>query len=91
MLSRCSVFSQVVVHASEESTIALVESCANIRAMTKDIHAPHIGESVQIGQQISSFSISISDELLSSLKMSRVRYYVFLIFFVPIADNTYVV
>ncbi|KAF5358936.1 hypothetical protein D9758_004760 [Tetrapyrgos nigripes] len=61
----------IVVHASEESTTAFIESCANIRAMTKDIHAPHIGESVQIGQQISSFSISISDELLSSLKMSR--------------------
>ncbi|KAK7470454.1 hypothetical protein VKT23_001879 [Stygiomarasmius scandens] len=61
----------VVVHASEESTSALIESCANIRAMTKDIHAPRIGESIQIGQQISSFSISISDELLSTLKMSR--------------------
>ncbi|THV08366.1 hypothetical protein K435DRAFT_8951 [Dendrothele bispora CBS 962.96] len=61
----------VVVHASEDSTSALIESCANIRAMTRDIHAPHIGESVQIGQQISSFSISISDELLSTLKMSR--------------------
>ncbi|KAE9410142.1 cleavage and polyadenylation specificity factor subunit [Gymnopus androsaceus JB14] len=60
----------VVVHASDDATDALIQSCANIRAMTKDIHAPRIGESVQIGQQISSFSISISDELLSSMKMS---------------------
>ncbi|KAF9076851.1 beta-lactamase-like protein [Rhodocollybia butyracea] len=61
----------VIVHASDDATSTLIESCANIRAMTKDIHAPRIGESVQIGQQISSFSISISDELLSSMKMSR--------------------
>lgn len=40
--------------------------------MTKDIYAPVTGEKVQIGQQINSFSISISDDLLSSIKMSRV-------------------
>lgn len=40
--------------------------------MTKDIFTPAAGESVQIGQQTNSFSISISDELLASLKMSRV-------------------
>ncbi|KAI3612220.1 cleavage and polyadenylation specificity factor subunit [Moniliophthora roreri] len=61
----------IVVHASEGSTNALIESCANIRAMTKEIYAPTLGESIQIGQQISNFSISISDELLQSLKMSR--------------------
>jgi cleavage and polyadenylation specificity factor subunit 2 len=41
--------------------------------MTKDIFAPALGESVQIGQQTNSFSISLSDELLNSIKMSRVR------------------
>jgi hypothetical protein len=41
--------------------------------MTRDIYTPAAGESVQIGQQTNSFSISISDELLASLKMSRVR------------------
>ncbi|KAL0570092.1 hypothetical protein V5O48_011867 [Marasmius crinis-equi] len=61
----------IIVHASENATNALVESCSNIRAMTKDIHAPTIGESVQIGQQTNSFSISISDGLLQSLKMSK--------------------
>ncbi|KAJ4478320.1 beta-lactamase-like protein [Lentinula aciculospora] len=61
----------VIVHATDDATDTLIQSCANIRAMTKDIHAPRMGESVQIGQQISSFSISISDELLSSMKMSR--------------------
>ncbi|KAF8897717.1 beta-lactamase-like protein [Infundibulicybe gibba] len=50
---------------------ALIESCANIRAMTKDIFAPCVGECIQIGQQTNSFSISISDELLTSMKMSR--------------------
>jgi len=61
----------IVVHAPSDATDVLIESCANIRAMTKDIFAPTIGESIQIGQQTNSFSISLSDELLNSLKMSR--------------------
>ncbi|KAF5388054.1 hypothetical protein D9615_000560 [Tricholomella constricta] len=61
----------IIVHAPPSATDALIESCANIRAMTKDIFAPAVGESVQIGQQTNSFSISISDELLATLKMSR--------------------
>jgi cleavage and polyadenylation specificity factor subunit 2 len=62
-----------VVHAPPSATDVLIQSCANIRAMTKDIFAPALGESVQIGQQTNSFSISLSDELLNSIKMSRVR------------------
>ncbi|KAJ7904700.1 beta-lactamase-like protein [Mycena olivaceomarginata] len=60
----------IIVHAPTEAANLLIESCANIRAMTKDIFAPPRGESIQIGQQTNSFSISISDELLVSLKMS---------------------
>lgn len=63
---------QIIVHAPSSATDALIESCGNIRAMTREIDAPAIGEKVQIGQQTSSYSISISDELLASLKMSRV-------------------
>jgi cleavage and polyadenylation specificity factor subunit 2 len=40
--------------------------------MTKDIFAPGLGEEVQIGQQTNSFPISLSDELLASIRMSRV-------------------
>lgn len=40
--------------------------------MTKDIYVPSTGESIHIGQHTNTFSISISDELLSTLKMSRV-------------------
>ncbi|KIK04662.1 hypothetical protein K443DRAFT_675681 [Laccaria amethystina LaAM-08-1] len=61
----------IIVHAPPNATETLIESCGNIRAMTKDIYAPTVGESIQIGQQTNSFSISISDELLASLKMSR--------------------
>ncbi|KAK2466104.1 hypothetical protein APHAL10511_001746 [Amanita phalloides] len=61
----------IIVHASPVATDALIESCGNIRTMTKDIFAPGIAETIQIGQQTNSFSISISDELLASLKMSR--------------------
>ncbi|KAJ7714317.1 beta-lactamase-like protein [Mycena maculata] len=60
----------IIVHAPTDAAESLIESCANIRAMTKDIFAPSRGESVQIGQQTNNFSISISDELLASLKMS---------------------
>lgn len=66
---------KIIVQASTASADALIQSCANIRTMTKDIYAPAIGESVQIGQQTNSFSISISDELLSSIRMSRVCWY----------------
>ncbi|KAG8218668.1 beta-lactamase-like protein [Butyriboletus roseoflavus] len=59
------------VHASVDAARALIESCGQIRAMTKDIYAPETDESVQIGQQTNSFSISLSDELLNTLKMSR--------------------
>jgi len=61
----------IVVHAPSNATDVLIGSCANIRAMTKDIFAPAAGESIQIGQQTNSFSISLSDELLNSIKMSR--------------------
>jgi cleavage and polyadenylation specificity factor subunit 2 len=40
--------------------------------MTKDIFAPVQGEEVQIGQQMNSFSITLSDEFLSTVKMSSV-------------------
>jgi cleavage and polyadenylation specificity factor subunit 2 len=41
--------------------------------MTKDIFAPGVNETIQIGQQVNNFSISISDNMLKSLRMSRVR------------------
>ncbi|KXN89602.1 Cleavage factor two protein 2 [Leucoagaricus sp. SymC.cos] len=61
----------ILVSATELATNVLIESCSNIRTMTKDIYAPAIGESVQIGQQTNTFSISISEDLLASLRMSR--------------------
>ncbi|KIM46373.1 hypothetical protein M413DRAFT_17042 [Hebeloma cylindrosporum] len=61
----------IIVHASSAAADALIESCNNIRSMTKDIFTPGVGESVQIGQQTNSFSINISDELLASLKISH--------------------
>ncbi|KAF9453040.1 hypothetical protein P691DRAFT_802418 [Macrolepiota fuliginosa MF-IS2] len=61
----------ILVSASESATNALIESCSNIRAMTKDIYAPAVGENVQIGQQTNTFSISINEDLLTSLRMSR--------------------
>lgn len=60
----------ILVRANTSAIDALVDSCSNIRSMTKDIFAPKTGESIQIGQQINSFSISISDDVLNALKMS---------------------
>ncbi|KAN0126510.1 Beta-lactamase-like protein [Russula decolorans] len=61
----------IIVHGEPAATEALLESCANIRNMTKDIYAPAEGESVQIGQNTNSYSISLSDEMLASVRMSR--------------------
>jgi hypothetical protein len=63
---------KIIVHGGPTATEALLESCANIRNMTKDIYAPAEGESVQIGQNTNSYSISLSDEMLASVRMSRV-------------------
>ncbi|KAI0048061.1 hypothetical protein FA95DRAFT_1558455 [Auriscalpium vulgare] len=61
----------IIVHAPSSATDAFIESCSNIRAMTKEIYAPKFGETVQIGQNTNSYSISLSDQLLASIKMSR--------------------
>ncbi|KAI0068508.1 hypothetical protein BV25DRAFT_1791984 [Artomyces pyxidatus] len=61
----------IIVHAPSSATDDFIESCSNIRAMTKDIYAPSQGELVQIGQNTNSYSISLSDELLASIRMSR--------------------
>jgi cleavage and polyadenylation specificity factor subunit 2 len=44
--------------------------------MTKEIYAPELGQSIVIGQQTNSFSISLSEELVASIKMSSVRLHV---------------
>ncbi|THH11733.1 hypothetical protein EW145_g469 [Phellinidium pouzarii] len=61
----------IVVHSSLEGSQSLIEACGAVRALTKDIYAPDIGESVQIGQHTNSYSISLSEELLASVKMSN--------------------
>ncbi|KAH7107776.1 beta-lactamase-like protein [Auriculariales sp. MPI-PUGE-AT-0066] len=61
----------ILVHASSEATNALVDSCAAITAMTREVYTPSQGENLQIGQHVNSFSFSLSDALLASLKMSR--------------------
>ncbi|KAJ2931622.1 hypothetical protein H1R20_g5346, partial [Candolleomyces eurysporus] len=66
-----TIVPQIIVHASTPSTQALIESCGSIKSMTKDIFAPSAGETIQIGQQVNNFSISISDNMLKSLRMSR--------------------
>ncbi|CCO31905.1 Cleavage factor two protein 2 [Rhizoctonia solani AG-1 IB] len=61
----------IIVHSHREATDGLKESCLSIKAMTRDIHAPDVGESVQIGQQTNVFTVALSDELIASVKMSR--------------------
>jgi hypothetical protein len=48
--------------------------------MTKDIYSPAVGENIQIGQQTNTFSISISEDLLASLRMSRVSFRLVLLY-----------
>ncbi|KAG8892831.1 hypothetical protein FRC00_011430, partial [Tulasnella sp. 408] len=61
----------IIVHAPDEATEALVQSCASIRAMTHDIYTPAVGDTVTIGQRTNTFSIALADSLLASLKLSK--------------------
>ena len=65
---------KIIVHASLEATEALIRACASIRAMTKEIFSPSRGVTIQIGQHTSTFSISLEEELLNNMKMSKVSY-----------------
>lgn len=51
--------------------VGLQDKSRILYTSTIDIYAPSVGETVQIGQHTNSFSISLSDELLSTIKMSR--------------------
>lgn len=64
--------SQILVHGSAASTEALLQNCSAIRFMTRDICAPLQGEQVQIGEHVNSYSLSLDESLVGSLKMSRV-------------------
>ncbi|KLO18053.1 cleavage and polyadenylation specificity factor subunit [Schizopora paradoxa] len=61
----------IIVHASAEGSSALTEACGAVRSLTKEIYAPDVGESIQIGQHTNSYSISLAEDLLTSLRMSR--------------------
>jgi len=61
----------IIVHSHREATEALKDSCLSIKSMTRDIYAPDVGESIQIGQQTNVFTVALSDELIASVKMSR--------------------
>lgn len=61
----------IIVHSHQEATDALKESCLSIKAMTRDIYAPDVGEIIKIGQQTNVFTVALSDELIASVKMSR--------------------
>ncbi|EJD01140.1 cleavage and polyadenylation specificity factor subunit [Fomitiporia mediterranea MF3/22] len=61
----------IIVHSSSDGAQSLIEACGAVRALTKEIYAPDIGEQVQIGQHTNSYSISLSEELLASVRMSN--------------------
>ncbi|KAG8746423.1 hypothetical protein FRC10_005134 [Ceratobasidium sp. 414] len=62
---------KIIVHSHREATEALKDSCLSIKSMTRDIYAPDVGQSIQIGQQTNVFTVALSDELIASVKMSR--------------------
>lgn len=41
--------------------------------MTHEIFAPSEGEALQIGENMTSYSLSLGDGLMSALKFSKVR------------------
>jgi len=61
----------ILVAAHAKATAELIEACAEIRSMTREISTPTVGEEVKIGEHTHSYSISIEEALFSTLKMSK--------------------
>lgn len=53
----------------------LAEACKAVNAMTEEIFTPGTGERVTVGQETKNFSIRLGDNMISSLRLSRVEDY----------------
>ncbi|KAJ9110484.1 hypothetical protein QFC19_001610 [Naganishia cerealis] len=57
----------IVVGSLPEASKDLVKNCESVTALTKEIYVPALNETISIGEQTQSHSISLSEGLLSSL------------------------
>lgn len=76
VVSSCTTFclnvakkslSQIIIRSLPEASSDLVKSCESVTALTKEIYTPQLFETISIGEQTQSHSISLSEGLLSSL------------------------
>jgi hypothetical protein len=66
---------QVLVHGTSAAADELLETCKAIPTMTSEVYAPDQFESLQIGENMISYPLSLGDSLMPTLKMSKVRLY----------------
>lgn len=66
--------SQILVHGTASATEELVSICKTLPNMTNEIYTPGERETIQIGENMLSYGISLSDLLMSSMKMAKVRH-----------------
>lgn len=68
-----SILSQVLIGGDKEATADLESTCRANATMTRDIYAPALEETVQVGDDAKSFSIRLEESLLGTIKLRRVR------------------
>ncbi|GHJ86659.1 hypothetical protein NliqN6_3061 [Naganishia liquefaciens] len=64
----------IVVRSLPAASQDLLTSCAGVTALTKEIYVPEFNETISIGEQTQSHSISLSEGLLSSLSGQWARF-----------------
>lgn len=65
----------VLIHGSPEATKDLADTCQAITAMTREIYTPSVGQTIQVSQGASAYSIKLTDALVSTLKFSKYEDY----------------
>lgn len=61
------------MHGTSSAAEELTETCKALPTMTSEIYAPHLGESLRIGEDMVSYPLSLGDGLMPTLNMSKVR------------------
>ncbi|KAJ9119685.1 hypothetical protein QFC22_003395 [Naganishia vaughanmartiniae] len=64
----------IIVGSLPEASKDLVKNCESVTALTKEIYVPLVNETMSIGEQTQSHSISLSEGLLSSLSSQWAKF-----------------
>ncbi|KAI9013228.1 beta-lactamase-like protein [Gaertneriomyces semiglobifer] len=65
----------IFIHGSEDSTNHLLDHCLNTEALTSEVFAPQIGETVNVSAATNIYQLKLTDSLVSSLRMAAINDY----------------